>query len=120
MTERPEALTRVDGFLSTSSIAHEAIFDLHRKLASAGRDDPRTRDLLAESARIALQDLPELTAAARRLQVRWDEQSVLDPEHADRTLEAVRSELPRVEPEIRRLLGRQKAIARQLRSLIEG
>jgi hypothetical protein len=119
MVDRPEALTRLDAFRTTTTIAHEAIFDLHRALVAAGQDDDRTRELLAESARIAVRDLPDLTAPARGMQERWDEQSLLDPARAGDTLRELEAELRRVEPSVRRLLDRQRQIARTLQSLLE-
>jgi len=114
--DRPEALARLDLLFSTSRIAHEATFDLHGELVALGADDDQTRELVRESALIALDDLAVLTAQARRLAARWSEQSLLAREEANRTLQAVHAELVRIEPEIRRLRARQQEIARDLRS----
>lgn len=116
MKDRPAPLARLDLLFSTARIAHEATFDLHGELAVLGADDDQTRNLLHESARIALDDLAVLTAQARRLAARWDEQSLLAHEEADSTLDAVRAELERIEPDLRRLRARQQEIVRELRS----
>lgn len=81
-----------------------------------GADDEDTQRLLRESARIALDDLRALTAEARGLAARWDEQSLLAREEADRTLQATRAELQRIEPDLQRLRLRQQEIARDLHS----
>ena len=116
MKDRPEALARLDLLFSTSRNAHEATFDIHGELVALGADDDQTRELVRESALIALDDLAVLTAQARRVAARWSEQSLLAREEANRTLQAVHAELVRIEPEIRRLRARQQEIARDLRS----
>jgi len=63
-----------------------------------------------------LDDLRALTAEARGLAAQWDEQSLLAREEADRTLQAVRAERERIEPDLERLRLRQQEIARDLRS----
>ena len=118
MTERPEPARRLDLLFSASRIAHEAIFDLHRELASVGRDDERSRDLLAESARIALEDLAAVTVEARRLAEHWEEQSLLDPARAAQTSRALEAELDRIGPQLRRLRARHRDVARILRSRV--
>lgn len=116
MKDRPEPLAGLDLLFSAARIAHEATFDLHGELAALGADDDQTRQLLSESARIALDHLAVLTAQARRLAARWDEQSLLAREEADRTLQAARAELDRIEPDLQRLRARQQEIVRDLRS----
>ena len=100
----------------TARIVHEANFDLHGGLAALGADDDYSRSLLRESARIALDDLVTLTAPARELAARWDEQALLARGEADRTLQAVHTELERIAPELQRLRARHAEIARDLRS----
>jgi len=108
-------LDRLDLAFSTARIAHEAIFDRHGELAVLGADDDHTRELLGESARIALDDLVGLTAEARRLAARWDEQSLLEYAEAAETLRALRAELERIEPDLSRLRLRQQQISSDLR-----
>ena len=115
MKDRPEPLARLDLLFEAARIAHEANFDLHGELAALGADDDSSRDLLRESAHIALSDLVVLTAPARELATRWDEQSLLARDEAERTLQAVRAELERIAPELTRLRARQDEIARDLR-----
>jgi len=52
--DRPEPLARLDLLFEAARIAHEANFDLHGELAALGADDDSSRDLLRESAHIAL------------------------------------------------------------------
>lgn len=119
MPERPPAIKRLDSLLSAAMIAHEAIFELRRKLIAADRAGPEQARLLEESARIVTVELSILSADARRLSTKWSEQSVLDPEGAARTLAELGGELDRVEPRILSLHGRQREIATQLRSMLE-
>lgn len=116
MKGRPEPLARLDLVFETARIAHETIFGLHRRLVMLEADDEGTQGLLRESARITLGDLRALTADARGLAARWDEQSLLAREEADRTLQATRAELERLEPDLQRLRLRQQEIARDLHS----
>jgi hypothetical protein len=116
VSDRPEPLARLDLLFEAARIAHETSFGLHRRLVALGADDDHTRRLLAESAAIALENLAAVTAQARQLATRWEEQSVLNPEAADRTVQDVRAELDRAEPALGRLRARQREIARELGS----
>jgi len=116
VSDRPEPLSRLDLLFETGRIAHEANFDLHGELAALGADDDYSRSLLRESARIALDDLVTLTAPARELAARWDEHALLARGEADRTLQAVHTELERIGPDLQRLRARHAEIARDLRS----
>jgi hypothetical protein len=87
-------LARVE---STAMIAHEAIFELHRKLIGRKVSGP-PRELLAESARIVLSELPHALAEAHELRAKWSEVSALDPEAAERTLQELAAGLERIEP----------------------
>lgn len=118
MEPRPESVTRLATVLAAARIAHEAIFELHRRLSAAGRGGTRPRELLAESARIVLSDLPEALAEALRLQALWSEKSLLDPAEADRVSQEFAAELERAEPRVRRLLARQRELASELHSLL--
>src|SRR5680860_1386638 len=84
--------------------------------AARTQPGPAAARLPVRSARIALDHLAALTAQARRLAARWDEQSLLAREEADRTLQGVRAELERIEPDLQRLRARQQEIVRDLRS----
>lgn len=118
MKDRPEPLTRLDLLFEAARIVHEATFDLHGELAALGAADDSSRDLLRESAHIALTDLVVLTAPARELAARSDEQALLARGDAERALLAVRAELERIAPALKRLRGRQDEIARNLRSRV--
>jgi len=119
VAERPPALARLDSFLAASVIAHEATFDLHRELAELGRVGADADELLVESARLTLRELPRTVGEARRLAATWRDQSMLDPAVAATTLEVLVGELDRIEPAMRDLLKRQREIAERLRSMLE-
>jgi hypothetical protein len=116
VTDRPETLVRLDLVFGAARIAHEAIFGLHLRLAAVEAEDEDTRHLLQESARITLEALPALTAECRLLATRWEEQSLLAGAEAVQTLRALRDEMERIEPHVRRLQLRQRQVARDLRS----
>lgn len=114
MAARPEPLARIDRYFAAARIAHEAIWDLHHELVSAGRADERTRSLLAEAAQIAGVDMPGVATEIRRLDARWSEQELLDAAAAADTLRALGDEVDRVEPELARLRTRQDELAAEL------
>jgi hypothetical protein len=117
VSEVPEALQRLDGLMEAMFIAHETIYDLHRRLVSADRATPMSRSLLAESAAAVLQKVGEASGPARALASKWHEQSVLHPQAAEQTARELDTELARVEPSLRELLARESAIAAELRAL---
>lgn len=119
MPERPPAIKRLDSLLSRAMIAHEAIFEMRRRLIAAGRASPKHACLLKESARIVTVELPRLSTNACRLSTQWSEKSVLDPEGAARTLAELEAELNRIELPFLSLHKRQREIATQLRSMLE-
>lgn len=119
MTYTPEPLARLDLLLSAARLAHEVIFDLQNELTARGAAGEATSALLRESAAIALEELPAVLAEARRLAARWQEQSVLDPDEAGRTVNALQAELDRAEPRLQALRGRQRRIARDLQSRLD-
>lgn len=120
MPNAPTPPTRVDEALAASFIAHEAIFDMHRELVGGGQHSDTASELLAESAQITLERLPEVTKEARQLSDRWSEQSVLDPSAADETLAELGAELDRIEPELAAGLKRLREIASRLGDLLDG
>jgi hypothetical protein len=120
MSERPEQLQRLDVILGAASFAHETIFELRRALLVRGVEDDEPTELLAESARIATLELPELLAPLQRLSSRWGDEILLAPDAAARTVEEIAAALVAVEPEVKRLLGRESAITARLDSLLGG
>lgn len=120
MSAVPEPLQRLNVLLEALAIAHVTIYDLRARLVREGAATPRCEVLLAESARIVLNEAPEASAAARRLASLWHEQSVLDPEAAGRTASALDEELARTESALRELLSRETAIAAELSALAAG
>jgi hypothetical protein len=63
--------------------------------------------------------MPELTRDFRRLEHLWDEQQLLDPPLAQKTLETIETGLSAVEPELSALRQRQDAISRELQELVK-
>lgn len=120
MRERPEELERLDTILAAATFAHETIFELRRALLDRGVEDDEATELLAESARIATLDLPRLLGPLQRLSSRWGDEILLAPDAATRTAEEIAAALVAVEPEVRRLLERESAIATRLDSLLGG
>jgi hypothetical protein len=118
VSERPAPVAALDLLFEAARIAHEASFELHRRLVSLEADDDHTRSLLHESARLALDELPAVTGQARRLADRWHEESLLDPDAADQRLQDLRAELDRLRPDLDRIRDRQREIALELRSRV--
>jgi hypothetical protein len=117
VTEQSSPHERLNTWRGTFAIAHETVFRVHRALVADERAGERSRALLAESAEIAVRKLDDLLTDARRLADRWDEQALLDPSQAAEALGAFDRELGRVEPRLRDLLGRERAIVQELRAL---
>jgi hypothetical protein len=115
MPERPQEIATLELLLEAIRVAHEAVYDLHRRLA-AGEAAGRSQELVNESARIVLELAPKLAGDAWRLVARWSDESVLDPEQAEGTADLLAAEVRRIEPELRALLARQVEIVRELRS----
>jgi hypothetical protein len=118
MAERPQPLEQLDRYFAAATIAHEFIADLHLELARLNQDNDHTRSLLREAADAALTRMPQLTRELRRLEHLWDEQQLLDPRLAEKTLETIETELSEVEPELSALRRRQDEIARELQELV--
>jgi hypothetical protein len=117
--DSPAPIRRLDSLFSAALIAHEAIFEMSRELTSSGRAEENAAELLADSARITLTDLPTVAAGARDLAARWEEQCLLDPRAAEETADALAAEVARMEPELRGLMERQRQIAMQLRAMLD-
>ncbi len=117
MSEVPDPLRRLNVLLEAMFIAHETIYDLHRRLVSADRATPISRSLLTESAQIVLHKAGQASRSARPLADQWHEQSVLDPQAAEQTALQLHTELTDVEPLLRELLARETAISAELRAL---
>ena len=119
MAERPSAIKQLNSLLGAVTIAHEIIFETRRELIAADRGNPEQARLVAESAQIATVELPRLSATARQLSARWQEQSLLDSKGAEEVLAELESELERIEPDVDSLINRQRKIAARLRSMLD-
>lgn len=117
--ELPDPLLRLNAALETTRIAHEAIFDIYRELASVGRATVESRGLLEESADLTLHRVPALTSTARRPASTWREASVLSPDSADEARSELAAEVESIEGDLRSLVERQREIAARLRSMLE-
>lgn len=118
MDSPPDHIARLDRIFATARIAHESVYELHRRAALILPDDDRSDALLTESAKITLTELPSTLVAATELRARWAEQIVLDHPGADRTLKELQAELERTAPQVMDMLGRQRRIARALQALL--
>jgi hypothetical protein len=66
MPERPPAIERLDSLLSAAMIAHEAIFEMRRKLIATDRANPEQARLLDLEG--AARTLAELEAELNRVE----------------------------------------------------
>jgi hypothetical protein len=112
--ERPGPLGILDGYFAAARIAHEYVFDLHRELVELDIADENTRELLHESASVALERMPELTRPLRGLEREWAEQELLDPPAAERTIERLDGEVAELVPALAALRARQNQIVAEL------
>jgi len=118
MADRPEPLEIVDRHLLAARIAHEYAFDRHRQLVELDAADDYTRKLLAESAAVALQEMPGLTRDWRVLEREWFEQELLDPSKLDRTTHALTTRFAELAPALNELRARQDKIVAELVDLL--
>ncbi|MBA3807077.1 MAG: hypothetical protein H0X28_01585 [Solirubrobacterales bacterium] len=114
MTARPEPLEILDRFFAAARIAHEYAFDLHRELTELRAADAHTRELLRESAAVALERMPQMTRRLRGLERQWAEQELLDPLAAERTIELLNSHVATLVPALAALRARQDQIVAEL------
>ncbi len=114
MTDRPGSLRLLDGYFAAARIAHEYVFDLHRELVERDAADDHTRELLHESAAVALEQMPALTRGLRGLEREWGEQELLDPSAAERTVERLDGEVAELVPALAALRARQNQIVAEL------
>ncbi|HET8862429.1 MAG TPA: hypothetical protein VFM94_04170 [Solirubrobacterales bacterium] len=114
----PESPSQIEGLLAAATIAHEAIFDLGRRLTEVGVAGAPTQALVDESARIAMIEMPGFATGARELRARWDEERVLDLPRAIQTRRELLREEKRIEPLMEASLDRLREIATAMRGLL--
>jgi hypothetical protein len=114
MTSRPVCLQLVDQYVAGATIAHEYAFALHRRLVEASADDDHTRELLKESALVALDLIPTLAQLVRGLEREWEERDLLDPAAVECTVKRMESYLAEIEPQLADLRDRQKLVVAAL------
>jgi hypothetical protein len=117
MTDRPACLELVDGYVAGAMIAHEYAFGLHRKLVAVGADADHTREMLRESAVVAL-EVPALAQRLRGLEGEWSEQELLDPPAAERTAERLENHVAELAPDFAVLRARHAEIVAELLDLV--
>jgi hypothetical protein len=118
MSARPEPLAQLDSYFAAARIAHEYADDLHRELVELYVADGRTRELLHESAAIALERMPGLTSELHEMEREWAEQELMDPPAAERTVERLEGALAELVPALRTLRARQDQIIAELLDLV--
>jgi hypothetical protein len=114
MTDRPEALRLVDSYFAAARIAHEYVFDLHRELGELDAANDHTRELLNESATIALERMPGVASGLGGREREWSEQELLDPPAAERTAGRLNSDVEALLPALLALRARQNQIVAEL------
>jgi hypothetical protein len=119
MAELPDPIQRLDRYFMAARIAHEYIADKHRELAELQADDARSRALLRDSAAVVFEEMPLVTRQLREEGRDWDEQQLLEPEAAERTLASLTARLAELEPALRALRARQDEIAVSIRERVQ-
>ena len=114
----PEPVRRVDRYLATARIAHEAIWELHNRLVAAGKYDEHARKRLHEAARIVAVEMPTILRKAVELRARWSDEELLDAAAAETTATGLAVEVDRIQPALERLRERQNEIAREFSGLL--
>jgi hypothetical protein len=110
MTDRPEPLELVDRYVGAAEFAHQYAFRVHRRLVELDVDPDHSRRLLAESAAIALAEMPALVRDWRTLEREWSEQELLDPSKLDRTTRTLTARFAELRPALLALRARQDEI----------
>jgi hypothetical protein len=108
----------LDSYFRASRLAHEYAFRLHRKLVELGIDDDRARALVRESAGLTVERIPALASRVRMREREWEEQDLLDPPAAERTVERLEGEVAELAPELAALRARQRQILAELSELL--
>lgn len=117
MTDRPEPLALLDSYFAAARIAHEYASDLQRELVELDLADDHTRELVHESAAVALEQMPALTKRLGGLEREWAEQDLLDVSGAERTIERLEREVADLSPALVALRARQNQIVAELLDL---
>jgi hypothetical protein len=119
MSQRPEQLGRLDAILGSARFAHEISLELSRHLLTSGAAEEEAAELVAESSRIAIVELPRLLPGLRRLASRWEDEALLDSVAAESSSEEIAAEMEAVEPKAGSLLRRQREVVARLRELAQ-
>jgi hypothetical protein len=110
----------VDRYIAGATIAHEYAFGLHRRLVARALADDQSRELLKDSALIALELIPALARQIRGLEREWEEQELLDPAAAHRTVSRLESVVTALAPQLAELSDRHRQIVAELLDLVGG
>lgn len=95
---------RVDRYQVAAEFAHQFAFDRHRELVVLGAADEDTRRLLAESATIALQEIPAFVRDWHPVEREWFEVELLDPAELPRMTEVLKARFAELSPVLRRFV----------------
>lgn len=118
MADRPEELELVERYRLAARFGHEYAFRVHRELVELDADGDDTRNLLAESAAITLQEMPQLSRDWLAVQREWSEQELLDPPKAEVTARALEVRFTELGPQLEALLLRQDKLVAELVGLL--
>jgi hypothetical protein len=116
--ERPEPVRWLTTYLDARRLAHQVISDRIRQLRLREHDPTQLDELLAESARITLIDIPGITGTSLQLVRRWGDESLLATEEAEKTLQLLSRELDRIRDDLEHLRQKQREIAAQLQAML--
>lgn len=117
--DRPEPLELVNRYLLSASFNHQDAFRVHRQLVELDAAGEHARTLLAESASIALAEIPVLVRDLRALGRRWSEQDLLDPPMAEATARQLQLRFAELRPALDALFVRQDGITAGLVGLLK-
>lgn len=119
MADPPSSFERLTRLVDVATLAHGAIFELHRELVELDRADDHTRKLLAETASLAVIEIPRLYKPAGQLHATWLEQDLLGAPDAGATRRLLEHSAALAVAQVEGVRARQNAIAAELRRLIE-
>jgi hypothetical protein len=118
MADRPEELELVDRLVASAGFNHLYAFRVYRKVVELDVDTDHARELLAESAAIALQEFPALARDLRTLGSEWSEQELLDPPKAQWTARQLQLRFAELSPKLETLTVRHDEIIAELVRLL--
>jgi len=119
MADRPQPLKELDDYFAAAGMAHQYADDLHYKLTALHAANDQSRQLLRESATVVLHEIPRLVRQLRTLERQWQEQELLDPPRADRTVHSLQACWKDLAPELATLRTHQRQVVGKLAALVD-